>query len=164
VEHQLLDWIRQGAHPVVFVGLLSTGVPGLPIAEEAVLLAGGAATAGQPARMVAMMALAALGLLLADTVLFSIGAALGPKIFTHKWFSKVLTPARVARVQRGYERYGAWAVFFARFTPGLRMPSFLLAGAFGVKRSRFWLADGAGALIYGPLIVGLGAAGFAALG
>ena len=164
MEHQVIDWIREGAHPAVFLGLLSTGVPGLPIAEEAVLLAGGAATAGQPVRMVAMMGLAALGLVLADTVLFSIGAALGPRLFTHKWFSKVLTPARVARVERGYAKYGAWAVFLARFTPGLRMPSFLLAGAFGVKRARFWLADGLGALIYGPLMVGLGAAGFAAFG
>jgi membrane protein DedA with SNARE-associated domain len=157
VENQLMEWIGQAAHPAVFIGLLSTGVPGLPIAEEAVMLAGGAATAAQPMRLVAMMAIAAVALLIADTVLFRIGAALGPRVFTHRLFSKLLTPSRVARVQRGYDKYGAWAIFFARFTPGLRMPSFVLAGAFGVRQSRFWLADGLGCCIWAPLVVAVGA-------
>lgn len=157
MEEALLEWVGQAAHPAVFLGLLSTGVPGVPVAEEAVLLAAGAAVAGSPVGLAAMVAVACVGLFLADTALFRIGVALGPKVVSHRWFAPVLTPARVARVQRGFERFGARAVFGARFTPGLRMPSFLLAGAFGVRQSRFWLAHGLGVLICAPLVVGLGA-------
>lgn len=39
MEEALLESVGQAAHPAVFLGLLSTGVPGVPVAEEVVLLA-----------------------------------------------------------------------------------------------------------------------------
>lgn len=157
MEQALLEWMGTAAAPALFLCLLSTGVPGLPVAEEAVLLAAGALAAGDARRLVGLAAVACLGLLVADTALFRIGAALGPSVFSHPQLGRVLTAARVARVRRAYDRFGAWAVFAARFTPGLRMPSFVLAGAFGVRQSRFWLADGLGVLVYAPLLILLGA-------
>lgn len=155
VEQQLLEWIGQFSYPAVFLGLTSTGF-GAPIAEELVLLAAGILAADGKALFVAMVTVAALGVLTADTVLFRVGARLGKSVITHPRLGRVFPQARVERIRRAYERHGAWAVFAARFLPGLRMPSFLLAGSFGVTQRKFWLADGLAVAIYAPLIVTLG--------
>jgi membrane-associated protein len=155
VEQQLLEWIGQFSYPAVFLGLSSTGF-GAPIAEELVLLAAGILAADGRALFAAMVVVSALGVLTADTVLFRVGARLGKSVITHPRLGRVFPAARVERIRGAYERYGAWAVFAARFLPGLRMPSFLLAGSFGVTQRKFWLADGLAVAIYAPLIVTLG--------
>lgn len=155
VEEQLLEWLGQFSYPAVFLGLMSTGF-GAPIAEEVVLLAAGILSADGKALFLSMVLVAALGVLTADTVLFRVGARLGPGVIGHRRLARVLPPHRVERARRAYARFGAWAVFAARFMPGLRMPSFLLAGSLGVTQRKFWLADGLAVAIYAPLVVGAG--------
>jgi membrane protein DedA with SNARE-associated domain len=53
-------------------------------------------------------------------------------------------------------RYGAWAVFVARFVAGLRFLAGPLAGATGLPPLRFVTANVLGALLYTPFAVGLG--------
>lgn len=155
MEEQLLEWVGQFSYPAVFLGLASTGF-GAPIAEELVLLTAGILSADGRALFLGMVLVAAVGVLTADTVLFRVGARLGPGVMEHRRLKRVLTPHRVERARRAYARFGAWAVFAARFMPGLRMPSFLLAGSLGVTQKKFWLADGLAVAIYAPLIVGAG--------
>jgi membrane-associated protein len=53
-------------------------------------------------------------------------------------------------------RYGAFAVFFARFLPGLRFVAGPMAGALGMSLATFFLPNFLGALLYVPLAVAAG--------
>jgi membrane-associated protein len=53
-------------------------------------------------------------------------------------------------------RYGALAVFFARFVPGLRFLAGPVAGITGLRPLSFILANVFGGVLYVPAVVGLG--------
>jgi membrane protein DedA with SNARE-associated domain len=156
MQQELLIWIGRFSYPAVYLLLAGTGI-GLPISEDVVLLTAGVTVATGHANLALMIPVAFLGVFTGDTLLFRIGAKLGPKLFEVKRLKSVLTPERVEAVRGRFQRYGAWTVFAARFLPGVRMPVFLLSGGFGVTQRRFWLADGPAALIFAPGLVWLGA-------
>jgi membrane protein DedA with SNARE-associated domain len=140
----------------VFALLVGSGI-GLPVSEDLVLLTAGVAVATGHAQLVFMIPVAVAGVVASDTLLFQIGARLGPKLFEVKRLKKVLTPERVERVRSRFARYGAWTVSIACFLPGVRMPVFLLSGGFGLTQRRFWLADMPAVSVYVPTLVWLGA-------
>lgn len=155
MEELLLEWIARFSYPAVFALLLSGGF-GAPFPEDLVLLAGGTLVAAGSASWPLMSAVAVLGVLCADGALFHLGRAGGRRAALNRRLSRVLTPARIAWVRRHLARYGALTVFAARFIPGMRAATFLLAGAGGMPRRSFFLADGLGVLIYAPLLTYLG--------
>lgn len=155
MEEQLIAWVSRFSYPAVYVLLASTGI-GIPISEDVVLLTAGTICSTGHALFFAMLPVAAAGVLTGDTLLFRIGAKLGPKVMEHPKLSKVLTPTRVATVRARFEKYGMWTVFVARFLPGVRMPTFLLAGSMGVTQRKFWIADGLAICIFVPVFVFLG--------
>ena len=59
-------------------------------------------------------------------------------------------PARLDQAQRMMTRYGARAVFVARFVAGLRTVAGPLAGAGGLAPLRFFVANLLGAVCYVP--------------
>jgi len=61
-----------------------------------------------------------------------------------------LPPARLAQAQALIARYGARAVFAARFVPGLRTVAGPLAGSGGLPPLRFFCANLVGAICYVP--------------
>jgi membrane protein DedA with SNARE-associated domain len=156
MQQELLTWIGRFSYPAVYLLLAGTGI-GLPISEDVVLLTAGITVATGHADLALMIPVAFLGVFTGDTLLFRIGARLGPKLFEVKRLKSVLTPERVEAVRGRFQRYGAWTIFAARFLPGVRMPVFLLSGGFGVNQRRFWLADGPAALLFAPTLVYLGA-------
>jgi membrane protein DedA with SNARE-associated domain len=120
---------------------------GAPLSEELIVITGGLVAARSGASLPLMMLTAYLGILAGDSALYRVGRALGPRVFSHPKLSKMLTPARIALLQKLFAQRGAVGVFVARFLPGLRAPAFLLAGATGVPYRRFLLADGAAAWV-----------------
>lgn len=155
MEEQLIAWIARFSYPAVFLLLAGTGT-GLPIPEDVVLLTAGTICSTGHGLFFVMVPIAVLGVFTGDTILFRIGAKLGPKVIEHPKLRTVLTPARVAAVRARLDKYGAWTIFLARFLPGVRAPTFLLAGSMGVTQRRFWMADGAAACVFVPVMVWLG--------
>lgn len=151
----MLEWVRLFSYPAVFLLLAATGV-GAPVSEDLVMLAGGALAAAGGAKLPLMMATAAAGVLSADGLLFRIGRAIGPRALASRRLSRLLTPRRVEWVRRHLARHGALTVFAARFLPGMRVPTFLLAGMGGLPARTFLLADGLGVLLYAPLMTYVG--------
>src|SRR5207244_3906346 len=120
LEAQLLEWITRFSYPAVFLLLSATGI-GVPISEDMVLLSAGTLCSTGHALIYAMLPIAWAGVLTADTLLFRIGAKLGPKVIEHRRLKKVLTPERIAKVRARFDKYGMWTIFIARFVPGVRM-------------------------------------------
>ncbi len=146
MEAQVTLWIAGFSYPAVFLLLVLCGV-GAPLSEELVIITGGMVVAKSGGSLSFMALTAYLGILAGDSALFRVGRSLGPKVFSHPKLAKMLTPERIALLQKLFARRGAVAVFLARFMPGLRAPAFLLAGATGVPYRRFLLADGAAAWV-----------------
>ena len=67
-----------------------------------------------------------------------------------------LPPARMEKITAFMTRYGALAIFGARFIVGVRALAGPLAGATGVRPLTFVTANILGALVYVPYAVGIG--------
>jgi len=88
------------------------------------------------------------GIFLGDILLFLAGR-FGARILMGR-----VSPARLEEATKWLERRGAVVVFISRFTPGLRLPTYLAAG---LLRSNFWAFTGyflLAAAIWTPLLVG----------
>jgi membrane-associated protein len=83
---------------------------------------------------------------LGDNLGFWAGRHYGPRAVARL----PLPPARLAQAQELIARYGARAVFAARFVPGLRTVAGPLAGSGGLPPLRFFCANLVGAICYVP--------------
>lgn len=140
---------------LVFAWLLVGGL-GLPLPEDAAILAAGVLIERGAANPFLAIGLVIAGVLLGDAILFFAARRLGPRAYERKLFQRVLPPDRRAKVERAYERYGGRLVFFARHVAGLRAAVFAMAGIHGMRPRRFLLWDAAAACISIPFVIGLG--------
>jgi membrane protein DedA with SNARE-associated domain len=155
VAHWVTVWIAHFTYLAVFLLLLSAGL-GVPISEDLVVLTGGALVAQIHGSLPLMIAVVYVGKLSGDFCLFRIGWSLGPRAARSRHFGKMLTPGRVAQVDRFFGRYGMGAVILARFLPGLRAPTYLVAGVSRFSPWKFVAADGLAAAVSAPLVTWLG--------
>jgi membrane protein DedA with SNARE-associated domain/pimeloyl-ACP methyl ester carboxylesterase len=76
------------------------------------------------------------GIYIGDLLLFLSGRFFGRKALKFaplKWF---ISENSVERASDWLTKKGVWAIFLSRFIPGLRLPTYFVAG---VARTRFWL-------------------------
>lgn len=165
----LIDFFTTYGNIAVFGVLLLCGF-GLPVPEDITLVAGGVIAsmscpvegpfllAFQQCHQVHTMFLVSMaGVLIGDSIMFSIGRIFGEKLLNVKFFSRLVTPDRYEWVQRKFESHGFYFIFAARFMPGLRSPIFVISGiTHRVSYIKFILTDGLAALISVPLWVYLG--------
>jgi membrane protein DedA with SNARE-associated domain len=140
---------------LLFVLLLLCGI-GFPMAEELVLLAGGVLVASRVLNPLLMFLVTFLGVLVGDVLLFWLGHGLATKLTTTTYFARWLPPQKIARGGAFFARYGSATVFLARFIPGLRAPTFFLAGTMQMPLWHFTAIDSLAGLIFVPMICWLG--------
>ncbi|MCH9611194.1 MAG: Inner membrane protein [Chlamydiales bacterium] len=136
------------AHWVIF-GLFMLAGFNLPISEDILIIAGGIlASTVVPENTWKIFAAIFLGAYLSDLVLFYLSRALGPSILSSRWFSKMVKPKRVRKMEQYYEKWGVLTLFFGRFIPfGVRNCLFVTAGMSRMNPSRFMLVDGVACFI-----------------
>jgi membrane protein DedA with SNARE-associated domain len=88
-----------------------------------------------------------LALVGGDSALYAIGRRFGPSITRHRFLRRRLTAARLARVERHFEKHGSKTVFLGRFVVGARALFFLTAGAMKMSYWRFIFWDGIGCVM-----------------
>jgi membrane protein DedA with SNARE-associated domain len=153
---RLISLFAENGYTAVFLALMISGA-GLPLPEDITLVAGGVIAGLGYANVHVMFAVAMVGVLLGDSAIFLLGKHYGTRILKWPGVSRLLTPARYAKVQEKFDRYGNRLMFFARFLPGMRTTVYLTAGAtHRVSFLRFFLLDGVAALISVPIWVYLG--------
>lgn len=154
----LLDFlIPYGMYAYVFmVGILLACGFGFPMPEDVVLVTGGMLASRHVVDLLATNVLCLIGVLAGDGTVFCIGYRLGPKLKQTKFYQSILHSDREEKVARWFKNYGDRVIFFARFTPGLRMPLFLTAGMYRISFWKFLLLDGLAALISVPLWIWVG--------
>ncbi len=154
----LLDALRAGggaaAYGLVALALV-LGACGVPVPEEAVFAIGGALAASGRASWVVIYALGWSVVLTLDLVLHGIGARYGPGI-EHSRLGRRVGPERWDRLRRFVARRGVWAVLVARFVMGVRIPTFVLAGAMGMPRRHFLPVVACAGLVSAAIPLALG--------
>jgi membrane protein DedA with SNARE-associated domain len=139
----------------IFVAV-ALGNIGLPVPEETILaLAGYAAQRGQ-LHLPAVVAVGVISAVVGDNIGYWLGRRYGGQAIERygRWVR--ITPERLQKVSDFMTRYGALAVFAARFVAGARFLAGPLAGAAGMSPVSFAVANMLGALLYVPYAVGIG--------
>lgn len=149
------DALLHGSMALVFAWLLVGGL-GLPLPEDAALLAAGVLIERGATNAFVAVGLVLVGVMLGDSILFFAARRLGTRAYDHKVIRRVLPPERRAKIERAYARYGGRLVFVARHVAGLRAAVFAMAGIHGMRPRRFLLWDAAAACISIPFVIGLG--------
>lgn len=139
------------AYGVIF-GLLVIAGLGVPISEDIPVIGAGYLIWNGTVVAPVMFAVIFVGVVIGDSFLYVLGRRLGGR-----WIERrAIANPRFGRMQGNFQAYGDKAVFVARFLPGFRAPTFLLAGAMKVSYVRFVGWDGSAACISLPLWMTLG--------
>jgi membrane-associated protein len=157
LDRHLAEIIQKyGAHTYTLlfvVVFLETGVVVTPILPgDSLLFAAGSfagigALALWPVFLVCLVAA-----ILGDTVNYSIGAYLGPKVF-HYPKSRFFNPAHLRKTHDFYEKYGGKTIIIARFIPIIRTFAPFVAGVGKMSYARFALYNVTGAVLWVSICV-----------
>ncbi len=147
----------------VIVALLFASGVGLPLPEDIPLTLAGFTTIKQAndqfvlGHYLTTFLVVVVPILLGDLVAYYLGRRYGLGIAERVGFlRRAVTPARLARVQAWFDRYGAFAVFLGRQMAGVRFVTFFTAGSMRVPLSRFVGFDFLGCVVSVPVWLSLG--------
>jgi membrane protein DedA with SNARE-associated domain len=129
---------------------------GLPIPEDAALLAGGFLVHRGIIKYPITLVVALVGVVAGDNSLFFLGRRFGTGLVAYLGIGRPRSQRQIEWLKEFMRRHGHRAIFYARFVAGLRALVYLTAGSLGVSPLRFFLYDLAGAVISVPVVVTLG--------
>ncbi|MBD3304247.1 hypothetical protein GF343_03810 [Candidatus Woesearchaeota archaeon] len=133
---------------LVFIPVISS--LGFPFSEELVLLGAGYLVATGFIRWDLGIILVFIGVVAGDNSAYFIGWQGG------KLFDYVVPERRLKKARKFVDKYGAKAVFIARFILGVRWLVPIIAGASRMKYRKFFFYNTLGAVIVVPIGTGLG--------
>jgi len=138
------------AYLTLFLAALLEAVPvvGSVIPGSTVILALSALIPGGELKLEWVLAAATAGAMLGDGSAFWIGHRTQREILSSWPLSNY--PRLIAQSEAFFNRWGALAVFFARFVPPIRAFVPITAGALGMPPSRFYPVNVAAILLWAP--------------
>lgn len=146
------------------VGMMLASGFGLPIPEEVTLLSLGWLAfmgsrpdlfpppegGGTPINVHHAALIAFSAIVIADFFIFSMGRIWGRKLLYHERMQKIIKRESIEKVEKWTKKYGAFAAFIFRFTPGVRFPGHLACGSMGMSPVKFISVDFFAAMISVP--------------
>ena len=97
-----------------------------------------------------------LATLAGSTILFTLASKFGQKLLVKYGRYIKITPQKIKKAERWFEKYGGWAIVIGRLIPGLRIVTPIVAGLFGVSYKTFWLYSALAAFIWANIYYVLG--------
>jgi membrane protein DedA with SNARE-associated domain len=142
--------------PIAIFFLLAAGIIALPVPEETLMLISGILI-DKGCLHPAYTVLAAYGgCLCGITTSYLIGRS-SDNFFIKKWGPRFgLTPVKMAKFSKWFEKYGKWALFYGYFVPGVRHFTGFSAGMSGLTYSRFALFAYSGAIVWASTFLSIG--------
>jgi membrane protein DedA with SNARE-associated domain len=139
----------------LLVFIEEAGVP-LPLPGDLVMVVAGLRIAGGRMGLISTLILLEAATLLGGSVLYWL-AARGGRPLLYRFGRYIhLDHAKLARAEEWVTRHGALAVIAGRILPGLRIPTAVAAGVFGIRYSVFLPALAAGSFLYIGFWVAIG--------
>lgn len=160
IDQPIFQYLVQYAYQpelvyLAVVGMMLASGFGLPIPEEVTLLSLGWLTfmgsrpdlfppppeGGTPINMHHAAIVAFLAVIGADFLIFSMGRKWGRKLLYHPRLAKAISRESIIKVENWTQKYGSFAAFIFRFTPGVRFPGHLACGSMGMSPVKFLAVD-----------------------
>ncbi|THD68330.1 MAG: DedA family protein [Bradyrhizobium sp.] len=141
------------AYLTLFLAALLEAVPivGSVVPGSTIILALSALVPGGELRLESVLAAAMAGAMLGDGTAFWIGHRAQREILSSRPMANY--PRVVAQSEAFFHRWGALAVFFARFVPPIRAFVPITAGALGMPPLRFYAVNIPAILLWAPVHV-----------
>ncbi len=144
----------QALHDLPTAALLTALFFGTFVSEDAACLAAGAAAANGQIGLVAAIGICFLGIFAGDMLLYGAGRTFGERIFENRFVRRFIDRDARSKAAGWLNRNGASAVFVSRFATGLRLPTYLAAGALRTDLKKFTAYFLMASVIWTPLLVG----------
>jgi membrane protein DedA with SNARE-associated domain len=129
---------------------------GLPIPAAPLLIAAGALARAGKMNLTFAVALAFIGVILADLFWYSLGRYRGGRILKLLCRISLEPDSCVRRTENLFVRRGVHALLVAKFVPGLNTAATSLAGIFRMPMRRFMIYDSLGGLFWVISVTSLG--------
>ena len=155
MSHAAFQWIEHHGYAGIF-SLLAFGIVGLPVPDEWLLTFSGFLASKGTLRFVPTFSAAFLGSVCGITVSYTLGRIFDTYVIVKYGSLFHITPERMARVHRWFERHGRWPLLLGYFVPGVRHLTGYVAGASELALPRFMLFAYSGAFCWAAVFVCLG--------
>jgi len=153
--HRTLEFLLHHGYMVV-LGWVFVEQVGIPLPSMPLLLAAGALAGSGQLNFFASLFYAMLAAVVADSIWYQLGRSKGIRILQLLCKISLEPDSCVRRTEGIFSKQGARSLLVAKFIPGLGSVAPPLAGIFHMRRLRFLLFDGAGALLWAGTFLGLG--------
>ena len=120
--------------------------------EDAATLGGAAMTAAGLLATPLGLAACFLGIWLGDLGLYALARCFGRPFLKRDWVKRRVNEDRLARSEAWWKKRGLLVLLVARFVPGLRLPTYLIAGTLAVPFLSFAAVTALMGLVWVPLI------------
>ncbi len=153
----MLEYIYQfgpGLAEVSAAGLFAFFFFATFVSEDAACILAGTAAANGRIGFAAALAACFLGIFVGDMLLFGAGRVAGTRVFENRIVQRFVSPAGKTRACEWLEKNAGTAVFLSRFVTGLRLPTYLAAGALRTDPLRFAFWFLLASAIWTPALVG----------
>ncbi len=151
----VLEWFSRYGYYAVFFPVLLEPV-GIPFPAETILLAGGATAKLGDLDLLLVLGIAFAAAVIGGTCGFGIGHYGGKPLIDWGVGKHMLKQDHIDRVVAFFDRHGGKTLVFVRFIPGVRIPTFWMAGASGMSLRVFTFWNVLGAALWTTAIVLLG--------
>lgn len=149
---ELSAWMGVWLYVLMFLIIfVETGLVVMPfLPGDSLLFALGALAAVETSglNVFALAVLLMIAAVLGDSVNYSIGRYMGPKVFRKSEESLLFNKQHLITTQKFYEKYGAKAIVMARFVPIARTFAPFVAGIGEMKRSKFMSYNVVGGILW----------------
>lgn len=98
-----------------------------------------------------------VGIYVGDMLLYLAGRTFGRPALKRRPMSWFVTESGVERASRWFQRKGMGVIFLSRFTPGLRLPTYVAAGLLRTSFRTFALFFAIAGILWTPALVGIAA-------
>ncbi|MGI8771556.1 MAG: VTT domain-containing protein [Acidobacteriaceae bacterium] len=129
---------------------------GMPLPSVPLLITAGTLTATHQMRLSLVIGAAVAACMLSDSLWYYMGKRFGGTVVRLLCRFSLESTTCVRRTENRFQKYGAWALLFAKFVPGLSTVAAPLAGQTGMRFRSFFQADFAGAVIWSLSMVLIG--------
>ena len=127
------------------------------VSEDIACLVAGASVASGRSTFGLAVAACLAGIFAGDLLLYGFGRIIGPSVFRLSFVKRFVSETGIEKSRMWLSRNAASAVFISRFVSGLRLPTYLAAGALKANFVGFTIYFFLAAVIWTPILVGAAA-------
>lgn len=137
----ILDWAEVFG-PLGFLAALTLSSFGFPFSKSIGLIVAGMLAGMGRGTHLAWFSCLVIGLHLGDLGMLTVGRLWGERVFHTKLIQRLIKPVHIERARQMVSQYGMSTMLFARVTPFVRNPCYVLLGSLKVSPLRFTLING----------------------